>query len=481
LEAGEFEFRHAWRLVMSAERQKRHFGVLSFTGTGHLNPLIALAQQLKDRGHKVTFFEKPKIENRVLQAGLEFFPVGRNRPSSKRRPEVNDPSIWSELSKLRSNLKRIISDVEMFLREIHPALVQTGVEVLIINEIALTGPTLAQMLSLPYFIISTSVPHNFGWKVYSRFSRTSDLTSWFSLEDALLEISALRMRGPIRHALDRYRRQAGFGPVREISKVFPALAQITQLPQFLDFPRRTLPANFYYTGPFVNGAARPTIEFPWDRLDGRPVIYTSFGTTRNIKPDVFHLVAEACLKFDLQLVISLGGRFDPEMFPDLKGNPLVVRYAPQLEILKIARIVITHGGPNTVFEALMEGKPMIAIPMAHDQPAVAARLARLKLAEVLPVKSLSAKQLCLALEKLLNGSSYHDAAMEAQLKIRSSRGLERAVEVIEEALERYGASQRKELKRCVRVEDAKRCDSTENVVPLLNTIAVRSNSRITTE
>lgn len=54
---------------MPADRKKWHFGVLSFTGTGHLNAMIQLSQDLRDRGHKVTFVEKPKIEERVRQAG----------------------------------------------------------------------------------------------------------------------------------------------------------------------------------------------------------------------------------------------------------------------------------------------------------------------------------------------------------------------------------------------------------------------------
>ena len=77
--------------------------------------------------------------------------------------------------------------------------------------------------------------------------------------------------------------ELGLGPVREVRKSFPALAQITQLPQCLDFPRSSFPSNFYYTGPFANRAARPHVDFPWDRLDGRPIIYASLGTTRNVQ------------------------------------------------------------------------------------------------------------------------------------------------------------------------------------------------------
>jgi zeaxanthin glucosyltransferase len=59
-----------------------HFGVLSYKGTGHLNPLIALSRQLIDRGHRVTFFQKPEVDAQVRQHGLEFVPIGPPRSSS---------------------------------------------------------------------------------------------------------------------------------------------------------------------------------------------------------------------------------------------------------------------------------------------------------------------------------------------------------------------------------------------------------------
>lgn len=412
-----------------------HFGVLSYKGTGHLNPLIALSRRLLARGHRVTFFQKPELETRVRQYGLEFSPIGGDRSPEKHGPQH---STLSGIAALRYSIRRIVDDMEVSLRETPDALTQAGIDALIIDEIVLSGPTLAQVLHLPYFVVSTSVPHNFGWTVPYWLPGCNYRTTYCSrLQNVLLQVSALRMRGPIRWKLDDYRQQAGLGPIREIQKVFPELAHITQLPRCLDFPRSKLPGNFYYTGPFVDEAARPPVEFPWNRLDGRPMIYASLGTRKNSQPAIFPLIAEACNELNLQLVISLGGRRDLKMFDDLPGHPLVVRYAPQLELIKRAEIVITHGGLNTVLETLLEGKPMLAIPMAYDQPAVAARLAWSRVAEVLPVKRISEKQIRLALSKLLNNVSYRDAATELQTWIQSARGLERAVEVIEEALEKH--------------------------------------------
>jgi MGT family glycosyltransferase len=415
-----------------------HFGALSYKGIGHLNPLIVLSRQLMARGHRVTFFQKPELEARVRQYGLEFSPIGGDRSSGKQGLTDTQRSTLSAIAALRYNLGRIVDDMETSLRETPGALTQAGIDALIIDEISLSGPTLAQMLHLPYFVVSTSVPHNFGWTVPYWLAGCNYRTTYFSrLQNALLQLSVLRMRGPARWKLDDYRRQVGLGPIRGIQKVFPELAHIAQLPRCLDFPRSKLPNNFYYTGPFVDEAARPPVEFPWNRLDGRPLIYASLGTRKNSQPAIFPLIAEACDALNLQLVISLGGRRDPETFDDLPGHPVIVRDAPQLELIKRAEIVITHGGLNTVLETLLEGKPMIAIPMAYDQPAVAARLAWLRVAEVLPVKKISEKQIRLALSKLLNNTSYRDAATELQTWIQSARGLERAVEVIEEALEKH--------------------------------------------
>ena len=422
-----------------------HFGVLSNKGTGHLNPLLSLSRQLKSRGHKVTFFQAPEIEDRVRQSGLEFVPVGRASYFSK---EYGDSTLASMLD-LRHRVKRIIWDMEMSLREAPSALVRAEIDALIIDEMVLSGPTLAQMLHLPYFIVSTSLPHRSGWAVPPSFSRYGySISGCVWIRNALLQLSVFCMRGPVRRKLDNYRRQARLGPIREIQKVFPELAHIAPLPQCLDFPRSMLPENFYYTGPFVDKATKTFVGFPWELLDGRPLIYASLGTSRRGRPATFRLIAEACRGLNLQLVISLGGRRDPEMFDNLPGCPLVVKEAPQLDLIKKADIVITHGGLNTVLETLMEGKPMIAIPMAHDQPAVAARLAWLKIAEVLPAKSLSAKQLRLTLVKLLNNASYREAARDVQVKIRSGPGLEYAVDVIEGALLKYAEAREPAQESC---------------------------------
>jgi zeaxanthin glucosyltransferase len=416
-----------------------HFGVLSYKGTGHLNSLIALSRRLVSRGHRVTFFHEQELERRICEAGLEFRPIdgfSGQYPSSN----TTDNKFRSKpgLRRLRYRIKRITDEIESYLCHAPKILSQARVDALIIDELVLSGPTLAQLLHLPYFIVSTSVPHNFGWSVPHSLSQCRNpISAADRLESALLQVSVFRLRGPVKWRLEQCRKRLGLGPTAIMQELYPALGHLATLPACLDFPQSSLPANFHYTGPFVDQSARPRVDFPWDKLDGRPLIYVSLGTAKKIRSILFQIIAEACDGLGLQVVISLGGSRNPEILDDLKGNPLIVREAPQLELISRSAIVINHAGINTVLEALMAGKPMVVIPIAHDQPALAARLAWLEVAEVIPEKRLTLRLLRRAIEKILINENYRQQALRLQSAIHAANGLDLAVEIIRSSMESH--------------------------------------------
>jgi MGT family glycosyltransferase len=212
----------------------------------------------------------------------------------------------------------------------------------------------------------------------------------------------------------------------------PSLVQVAQTPAFFDFPRRHLPDHFHYTGPWSEPEGGNDADFPWDRVDGRPLIYASFGTLQNRLQHAFRLVAEACAGLDAQLVLTLGheGASLPENLP---GNPIVVDYAPQVALLRRARLVITHGGLNTTLECLSEGLPLIALPIANDQPGVAARIARLGVGEFIPIKKLTASKLRDAARRVLASPTYRIQAEKCALEIQRIDGPARAAELVEVA------------------------------------------------
>lgn len=51
-------------------------GVFSFPGTGHINPMTALARRLRERGHEVVIFGIADAKARVRATGTEFCLIG---------------------------------------------------------------------------------------------------------------------------------------------------------------------------------------------------------------------------------------------------------------------------------------------------------------------------------------------------------------------------------------------------------------------
>ena len=176
------------------------------------------------------------------------------------------------------------------------------------------------------------------------------------------------------------------------------------------------------------------VDFPWDRLDGRPLIYASLGTLQNGSEAIFKIITDACAGLDAQLLISLGGGLDPARLGSLAGSPLVVHFAPQLEVLKRAALVITHAGLNTVLESLAEGVPLVALPLGNDQPGVAARLKARGAGVVVSRHRLNPARLRKAVLLVLQDAGYRKAAQGLQSVLQQLDGAGRAVDLIEQVL-----------------------------------------------
>src|SRR5258708_27619617 len=164
---------------------------------------------------------------------------------------------------------------------------------------------------------------------------------------------------------------------------------------------------------------REKLDFPWERLTDEPLIYASMGTILNGRLDVFRTIVAGVAKHkDLQLVLSIGDQLDPEQIgPVPKNAIIIIKRAPQLELLKQTSVCITHAGLNTALEALAKGVPHVAIPVTFDQPGVAARVAHNQTGVVTSLNKLTTDHLSTLLNEVLNDSTYRDNARELQKAI----------------------------------------------------------------
>jgi zeaxanthin glucosyltransferase len=413
-----------------------HIGLLCPTASGHLNPMTTLGHELKQRGHRVTLVGTLDAQPKVLAAGLEFRSIGEAVfPAGSTADSFAELGQLSGLDAFRYTVALFEQVTNTLLQEAPAAFQNAGVEALIIDQTSFGGSTVAQLLELPFISVCCALmlnqdpnvpPINTSWRYHPSW--------WARLRNQAGNELMVSIAKPITKLLAEYRQQWNLPPFIHPNDAYSQLAQLCQQPAEFEFPRQSLPSCFHFTGPYSNPASRESTTFPFDKLTGQPLIYASLGTVQNQLLGTFQTIAEACQDLDAQLVIALGGGSTPEALPALPGSPLVVGFAPQLELLQRATLTITHAGMNTTLESLSNGVPMVAIPIANDQPGVATRIAWTGTGEVVPLKRLNVSKLRSVLKRVLTEDSYKKNALRLQGAIKRAGGVKKAADIVEQVL-----------------------------------------------
>jgi len=404
-------------------------GFITLDLPGHVNPMGALARQLQARNHEVVFLYSSGAGGLPFVRGPEKDHINENRPeASKKRGE----------DALQFSVRAVLAQTEAILQSL-PAMVQAnGIDALIIDTVQFYAELGAMQLGMPYVHVSNGVHHDYsgytplclyGWPhqtTPAALARNREaVAKWTNLLQSV--------NGNNKAHAERVGLKIDWN---DLDSTISPLASITQVPRAFDFDSSHWPTQFHHTGPFHDGKGRKKIDFPWKRLTGEPLIYASMGTILNGKVDVFRTIVAAVAKNkNVQLVLSIGDQIDPKQIGPVPHNAIVVKQAPQLELLKQATLCITHAGLNTVLESLAQGVPQVAIPITYDQPGVAARIAYKKTGVVTSLDKLTADHLARLINEVLSNPTYRENSHKLQIAIAEANGLSVAADQITKCLE----------------------------------------------
>ncbi|MBW4499707.1 MAG: glycosyltransferase [Scytonema hyalinum WJT4-NPBG1] len=413
-----------------------HFGLICPASTGHLNTMLPLGKELQQRGHRVTLIGVLDAKPKTLAAGLEFQVIGESEfPSGAIAQSLTNLGKLSGVAAMKYTINLLKGSAVVILRDIPKAIKEIGVEALLIDQVSPGGATVAEFLDLPFITVCSAVVLNREQSVPPHFTNWRYNPAWWAPLRNQAGYELLKaVAKPITQVIAQYRQERNLPTTSGSVDGFSQLAQISQQPAELEFPRQHLPKWFHFTGPFHSPVGREAVAFPYEKLTGQPLIYASMGTVQNRLQYIFRDIAQACEGLDAQLVMSLGGALEPEALSNLPGKPLIVKYAPQLDLLQKVSLMITHAGMNTTLECLSNGVPMVAIPIANDQPGVAARIAWAGAGEVVSLKKLSVPKLREAIQRVLTQESYKQNALRLQEAIRRAGGVSRAADIVERAV-----------------------------------------------
>jgi zeaxanthin glucosyltransferase len=379
---------------------------------GHLNPLIGVAQYVLSDGHEVGWLSLPRAMGPADAAQVQAtgaVVVGT--------PELPEGVIRSgqELSRLALDPARAWEAYRSFLLEPLPYLVEPVSEIIrrfapqaiALDCMSYAGVLAAHRLGVPYLGVCA------GLKIL----KAGDFRPAY-----LHDLSPLL---PLRQGLfQRYGMAAEFCLLECLSPfanvVFTTRALVGDIP---------LPPNTHLVGPSIPPGRRgDEPPFPWDELRrDKLIVYAAFGSvhTRQGLEDIVTPLCEAAEQAGAQLVLSS----EAVAAADRRGSGqvLVVPYAPQPELLERVDAFVTHGGANSVMEAMVAGTPLLIVPLSGDQPWQAQFVEKRRVGIHLDRKHFDRERCSEALARLLpEGSEFRANARQVRESYRQQNGAREA-------------------------------------------------------
>lgn len=161
-----------------------------------------------------------------------------------------------------------------------------------------------------------------------------------------------------------------------VDDVFGALGAsvVYRYPAWLADPDRVLAPDHRFEPGHVRPPEDDASVAAWI-ADGSPYVFASLGTFLGARKDVLATIVAAVRQRGERLALATGPTA-PESLGPLPAEWLVAPYLPQIQLIAGASAVISHGGNNTVSEALAAGRRLVVLPLSTDQFAIAADLDR---------------------------------------------------------------------------------------------------------
>jgi zeaxanthin glucosyltransferase len=215
-------------------------------------------------------------------------------------------------------------------------------------------------------------------------------------------------------------------PTRELSQ--NAFAEHGEVLVF-NYPVELMPSERLEILPphsFIGSSVRAEPQEPrveqWLSSSDEPFVYVSFGSFLSVRDDVLAKIAAALRETNVRAAIAYGSA-DVSMLGEIPEQWLVGEFLPQVALLGSAAAMVTHGGNNSVTEALTFGVPLVVMPFSTDQFAGAEALERVGFGAALAPNDATVGEIKLAIASMLNlPANTREALSDLGLRLRRSEG-----------------------------------------------------------
>jgi rhamnosyltransferase subunit B len=415
--------------------------VLSNIGTyGDINPLIALALELKRRGHTPIMALPGVYQSRIAPIGLEFHAI---------RPDI-DPT--------NNVLVEMVYDIkhgtEHGLRDfLFPSLRQTyddlldaatnpaRADLLLLGELNYAGPIVAEITGIPwasYVLAPLSFFSAFDPPVlppYPKLAKADKRVPGFGrVIKRVARFVSRKWPEPIYELREELGLPRGENPLFDAKHspylVLALFSRVLGTKQ-KDWPPNTVITGFAFYDADAGNAKLPANLEQFVANGEPPVVFTLGSAAVLAAGDFYEVSAKAAMELGKRAVLLIGT--DPRNRPREKmpESICIAEYAPYSKLFSSASVVVHQGGVGTTAQCMNAGRPMLIMPYSHDQPDNARRMKRLGVAKVIQKSDYTPRSVTRKVRAILDDPELAQKATAVAEELHTEDGVKTACNALE--------------------------------------------------
>lgn len=398
----------------------------TFGSFGDLHPYLAIARELKQRGHHPIIVTIAMYQENVEAAGFEF---RRLRTALVERP---DGELMQKVLDLRHGAEFIVRKLMMPALSVaysDARLAFEGVSLVVLHPMVFAARLAAEAMKIPW-VFTQLAPMGFFSAYDPPVLTVAPFLAHLRLLGPAFFGPLLRIaKGSVRPWTEPYqklRSELGLPPSGDpmfdgaySPELVLALFSKALGNRMPDWPEQTVITGF----PFYDGedtALAPELEAFLDT--GEPPIVFTLGTSAVLDAGSFYRESAKAAEMLGRRAVLLVGKEPTNVPAALPSTILAIDYAPFSLLFPRSAAIVHQGGVGTTGQAMRSGKPMLVMPYAVDQPDNAERVRRLGIASVLARKAFSSAAAARELDTLLRDARYQQAAARVSLEVASEDG-----------------------------------------------------------
>jgi sterol 3beta-glucosyltransferase len=411
--------------------------LMAFGSRGDIQPFLALAIALRERGHTVTLAAPSDFEAQINTYHIPYIriPISNmdviQRDASKQVANRLTPAtllaFWREvIPEFKRALHTTTQAVAEAARDAdllfaHGFLIPSAYSIHQHLQIPLMLGIAAPIVSTRMFPSPAFPPIRFGQRFYNPLTYQLLVRGVLSF-----------MIGP----MNTYRREVGL-PTLSAGKVLQILFS-GQIPVIMHYSKHLVPvppdwpANVQVVGAWTLPAQAdwtPPEALTTFLAQGEPPVFFGFGSMVVPNPaQTAQTISEALRMANRRGVLQAGWAGLAHEDEHL----ITIGDTPHDWLFPRMAAIVHHGGSGTTHSALRAGKPALIVPFSADQPMWGRRLAELGVG-VPPIKPklLTTERLAAALRTLTQDSTMQQRAAELGALLRAEDGLAATCELVE--------------------------------------------------